>query len=1845
MPMEAIEVWRRQLEDNERHELAFSELERLLNRTESFDELAALYEEWIAGTEQVSDTISVKSRLATLTINILNDGLGFVDHIREIFDIDPLHQASIESLSVLFADEERCQLTGADQNAIAELLEPIARGLTIEAIIESEHQSVDEDKVQTEELSEVSEVPNLVSTRTLEPNPKLLVQVLDVLQQNEMDPDVRANQLLELAELQEQVENDLSAAFDARLIALRFSATELDNRHALQRLALSTHRYQDLASGLEQAANEALEIEDKSSLLLELGKVYESYLDDFEKAGFFYQEILNDAPQHQGAVTALETLYARLSQYQDLVDLYLRLADESEDDEGRIRRLFQACEMMRHLDAHDQLIETYRSVLEIDDQNLVAYRELERLFQITEEWGALASLLQERIERFEAGSVSEDSDDPAEQETIERFAHEASVAFMNQKAESRAELRSRLAKLLEQLNDYDEAIETWRTVLEEDDSQFEPAFEALDQMASAWRSLGVDEPRRQTVSEILSPLYFEQGQWEAWIRTTEDRLDFIFDPEERTEHFKSIAEIVEKELNDLTRALDYYALAFQALPDQNDLEAEVDRLIESTELWSRAIEIFEAVVAQVFDPEEGTRLWLKVAKLYESKLVDDERAQSAYLKARELSPDSETAINELRSFYTSRELHRSLVDLLKDVAVLLDDESARVEALSHAGQLLTQTLDQAEEAIEVYSLLRQEAPDAIAPLLELEKLHRQAENWSAVIDCLNEQVELEEDETLKVNHLHAMAKVYGESLQNIDEQIVTLRQVLDLQATEIQSLSLLKSLFTQREDWNDLSLLLEDERSHYEDESLEGILLDVQLAHLNREHTLQAFTAVELYGAVLDRRMVLESSDQATVVAEVVNGLSELIQSHEVSSDAADLLITYFDQSQQFEELKSVYETLISAETDPLERSNLYTHLGHLLRDKLQVPKDAFFAFVQALRDDLQNEEILTTLQVIGGEQSMYSEMVQAYAEIAALDPHSDLGATLSRLRAKLCENRLQDIAQATEAWENSLNVDPEHQETLKALSGLYDKQERWSDLVAVLETRVELEPEDYELRVLLGELIVRVYGDARRAIEQWKVVLMDFPNAESAQRMLENYLSDPEFVNDISLVLEPIYEEQEQWESWIRLDHALLEASSDDDEVRREELWTELGQLYAERLADETQALHAYSEAFLINPVEPEIREKLFALVEQQEAWLAFLPKLIQGTRVVSDPELLVSDYLKIAAWSEQFLDDSDQAVDAYQNALRVEGECFVAIQALERIFTQRSDWGSLAEVQQRQLEATYDEEKRIELLKNYAQNVWHNLGQVDRAQDIYEELITINDQDQSSYQALEQLLKDMDKPSELLNLLERKLDAVNLSSVEQLNIQKQFISIAEMSGDQYRAAEIARQAYEDHQDDPELKSSLQRLLLTQENWDDLKELLDQDLETAQGQEQARLAQELAVLCEDKLSLIDDAIDYLLKAIEVNPDDRVTFEKAHRLMSQVMRYDDLLDLVENYLKSNRDLSNDERVNLNIDLAHRAQEEGMQDRAVEALERVLAIDSNHPLALSALAKAYEEDGDWSKATDMLQRALEYSESGQAKADALTRLGVIYMDQLDDDAQAKQIFESAIKEAPTTQALDALVMFARDEENEVRVGALLELKLPITEGRERVSVYRELANYYHRSNRSQDQLVILEKAYQEAPEATKLTEMLVERYLEDQRFNEAEPMIRKMMESLKLAGNSKALNRYNYQLGKLKQAQGDQDAALALFEQCKATDPTFAPALVALSQIYVNASRWDDAQALLSPLLIQRKLSVSDKVEVFYLNGLTRQALGDTRKAKDMFQRALSLNSDHELSREGLNSLV
>jgi tetratricopeptide (TPR) repeat protein len=579
-----------------------------------------------------------------------------------------------------------------------------------------------------------------------------------------------------------------------------------------------------------------------------------------------------------------------------------------------------------------------------------------------------------------------------------------------------------------------------------------------------------------------------------------------------------------------------------------------------------------------------------------------------------------------------------------------------------------------------------------------------------------------------------------------------------------------------------------------------------------------------------------------------------------------------------------------------------------------------------------------------------------------------------------------------------------------------------------------------------------------------------------------------------------------------------------------------------------------------------------------------------------------------------------------------------------LIRIYTERSQWSDLADIQQLQLDYTYDEEKRVTLLQERAQTVWRHLGEVDEARRIFEEIISIDDQKAAAYEPLETLLTEQNNQLALLDLLERKLDAVSFENEQLLQTQKRAIIVAESMGELYRAIDLARRAFEDHDEDQELYATLERLFTSQQSWDDLRDLKEQRLEQVQGADKIKVAKELAILCEQQLGLVDDAVDHLLVVLAEKPDEQDSFVEARRLLIQTMRYDDLIQLLQTHLENQSSLSREESTSYALELAKYAQEEGQQDVAVRALEKVLEQDPENATALSGLAQAYEEDGDWDKATEMLKGALKYAEAGQAKAEALTRLGMIYMDQLDDLSEAKKCFTTSLEEQQNLAAIDALIMFAREDDNEAEVGRLLEMKAPLAEGKDRLNTLNELASYYQQVGKSAEQLEILEQAHREDPNATKIAEKLIERYLEDQRFSEAEPIITRMIGVLQEAGKVKALNRYTYQLGKLKQAQGDLQNAFDLFERCRSNDPTFAPALVSLSQLYVQAERWEEAQELLSSLLLQRQISAQDRVEVFYLNGVTRQAMGDERKAKDMFQRALGVNPNHEQSQTRLQGL-
>ena len=1483
-PQEAISAWRSLLEEVEGHPQAQIELERLLIMTEAYSELSAHYEEWIELCEDAQEITKIKTRLADVYEKHLQDGMMAVDLYREALELTANYEPAHAALADLFTDEERSQLIGADRKLIAEVLEPHYR----------------EKGDQTE-----------------------LISILDVQQSGELDPTVRGPILLELAQLQEQVAEDRQAAFESRLEALKAIPDDLDNRLVLQRLAHIVHGYQELAMRLDEVAEEALDLTLKCKLLLELGKVYESFLEEYERAGDCYHEILAHLPGHDEAIRALEALFARLSQYQELVDLYIKLAEEHDDDEQKIRRYIQACETLHNIDESDQLIETYRRVLEIDELNETAFKELERLFKLTDRWMELSELLIERIESLEDVAIKSD-------------------------------MRHKLAHVyLDHLDQTEEAIEVWRTTLEEQ-SDYEDAYLALEQLAAQWRPLGQEEPRRSLIAEILEPLYESKSQWMPWMLTQDDLIEFSFDPLESAERLKVMAKINEDELNDVQGALRCLARAFKLDFGEPALQDEIDRLAESSEAWSTLIEIYTDGIDLFSDPEEGLKLWMKIARTYETKLEDIDRAVESYRTAHRVDPMNISPLNDLERIFKDHGRASDLVDVLIHKSQVIEDLDEKKALLFWTGALYRDALSQPEEAIEIYGQILLEDPEDLKAIETLESLYHQEQRWDDLVYILQNKLSLQEEDKAQIETLHQIAQLYELELNQPSEASIQLRQILDLDPLDPTALQNLKRDLREHAQWGELIALYEDERGHYEDEQMEAIRLDLDIAQLHAEVIQDAQRAIEIYSDILSRSPVEE---------EAKGALEYFMSREDTQFDASLALEEHYKSTEDYSALIRVYDAQLLCLEDSFERLKVLKTQAKIKRDQLEDLKGAFHCFYLALLEDITDEESLEALQHIGGLLSCFTEMAAAYAEIAQRDPQSEMGVALYRYRAKLCAHRLNQPEEAIQSWQAVLSVEPDNAEALKAISQLFESSGKWVELIETLRIRVELDPDEFKLRLTLADLLDRVEHDSEGAIEQCKLILLDFPHVKEAQEALEARFHLREHLEEIALTLEPIYRDQEDWDKMVALNDALLTQEVIADPLRQEEIWTESAELLINQLNDPQRALEYFCQALILNPAESSIRERIFPLIDELKAWKLVIPVLERTVKELTDPELLCNDHLRLAKWSEVHLSDVDRALLSYRDALRVDSQCEEALQALSRIYEAQSAWDLLAQTLQTQLESSYDDDVRAQLLNKLATLFSTQLNRADDAIQMYEELLLIDETDAETYTALEALLTGEDQASQRLQLLERKGDALDLNDAQKAQVYCQIGAIAQQQGDLYRGSEAYREALELDETSSTAVEALLDLYPKIQDWDALRELQNDRLKTLEGPERTAGLMALATLCSQRLMMPDDALEYYQEILKITPSHAPAFNASSAILREESRFSDLAELLESFVDASADLPTIEAVSLRIEIARLADEEGETERATQRLDEAIALDPNAQDAIELLGqiKAREED--------------------------------------------------------------------------------------------------------------------------------------------------------------------------------------------------------------------------------------------------------------------------------------------
>jgi len=1546
--------------------------------------------------------------------------------------------------------------------------------------------------------------------------------------------------------------------------------------------------------------------------MLELASIHAERLHDHEAGRKLWEEVLLDEPTNEEALERLEWSYNQNDDWDALIELYNRRVELSVEPDERLELLHKIALIEEEVrNAPEQAVAAYRRVLENDPEDTRASRALERLLRTLGEFEELAILYRRQMD-------------------------------FHTEPDELVELQHRLGLVLErELDRIPDAIDAYRTALE-----IKPEHPASRRsLETLLRDLGQrddDAARdyRVQIAMLLEQLYDEETDWENLVEVYEVQLEQVDDPLSSVEILVKQARLFEEHDQTPERAFRAYARAVETSPSRGDVREKLEELAETLDVWSELVPIYLKALEVCEDDHERVSLLLRIAQLNQSELGNTENATLCYQQILEYDPYHQEALDALEQLYMESERYEELVDVLAAKAENIDDVWQRKDVYYRIADLWEELLEQPTEAIDTYRRILEVDEEDQTALDALERLYMRTEQWPALVDIYRRKIELAEDDEDRRRLQFSMATLYDEQIEDAYEAIETYRAILMDHPRDLDAVEALDRLYSQEERWVDLLDILNLELELAEesgDESLRnrtefriGRLLQTQMNEVPR--------------AITHYQRILERDPEH---AEAFDVLEQLLENEDYRAQAAEVLEPLFEQLGHWDRLVDLYQVKLESIYEPNERRELMIRTSRIQEDMLDKPDMAFMLLGRAVKEFPRDEGVIEHFERLAEMLGTWDEAVAVYEELVESSTDPSLVQTLCLRCARIYEERLGDIEQAINKYQRVLEIDEFHREALANLDRLYQMQERWEDLANVLERRIALGGERDEVllfRYQLGFLKENVFEDLPGAIECYKNIIWDEPSHEDALSALEGMLTYEEHRREIADVLEPIYTQNEEFGKLYELLQLKMEVIEDPDS--RFTLLRRMGELAREQVEDDHAAFTAFALALELMPGDTQLVQEVEQLAERIGNYDELAGALDNAASKVDDPFTRRELNLKIANLCLQKLEDFDAAEAKFLEVLEDDPENADALANLESIYKAVERWEDLLEIYEKRVETTYDEQERKQLLYDSAGVALNTLGDYERGVRYLREVLELDDTDVSALDALETIYEQQGQYDELLGVVERKAELA-MEGDEILALRMKIGMIAKEALERpERAIEAFSNALDFDPGNIDILRELEDLYVATERWAELQDNLMRQLSATEEQEQRLM---LYMKCAAIASQFGDnnrAIENLQQVLTLDPSNEDALSELERIYAEEGRFEDLKQVLEHQLESAE--TNEQRISLNIRIAQVAGKLGDTQSAIANLQAVLEMQPDNVQAMDVLAGIYEDQEMYGEALAMLEQELNHTPEPPAQSAILVRCGDILYRAGGDAEQGEAAYSQALELDPSNlDAINALIDLyeqAGDTQSKLRV---MEYKVATMEDpEERHDMLFELAetsinelNDYAAAART------LEQAYELKPELD-TAEKLLDAYIETGNVEKAQPLLEQIIEQLESSRKMKKLPPFHHLRGKLAMQAGDEAAALEAFQAAYDIDATYLPNLLDLGKYYYHQGEYQDALKTFQTMLLHQ-MNIKDdaiKVDMYYHLGMVRWRSDDERRARDMFNRALSINSDHEPSKTALEEL-
>ncbi len=1448
-----------------------------------------------------------------------------------------------------------------------------------------------------------------------------LARVLEVELEAVKSVKERIRRHQQIAAIYTQLGNDESAIEHFVQLVL-LEPERADHRSNLATIAARINRFDRLAEVLVSAADDCNDDALKVELLMQAGEVTAQNVGDISRAIELFFRILGISPIADAsllqACRLVEPLLAQAGRKADRLDVLERLAILESDDDVRWTVLGEAARLAMELEEDDRAIWAWEGRLETRALDPEALDGLVFLFDKGARYRPLIDVLNKRAK------------------------------LDDREVEQRRADRVRVATILsEKLDATEEAIDTWNDV--------EATFGESDEGTRALAALFKATRRWQELAALLA---------RAAERATS--------PSDKAEILRELGDVQREQLDSLEAAIASYEASLKEDPRSEgsrsglrsllkraDHRPEVVRVLlvayNAADDWRLILDLTEHRLTAARDEEAQIAVLMEAAQISENRAQDVEAAFALVRRALLLDPGNAQSVSEIFRLAELTRAWRALADALREclegsegrteppwargasglrfkmgevLETQLDELRAALDAFVHVSNLEPSDLDAARAVIRVAGrTMRWDAaaravveatrarsvlePDLIQAV---EEAAAAATGWDAITFAIASLVHdggglapsLARDLETAVAVWHrdrrgdpdAAESAYTRALAHDPTSSALLAELAKLQR-RVRGRPLVDSLLRlSQTTGGDLDLLLEAA-----DTAL-GSVGDRALAK-----------------SIFDR--LLKLAAERWLGATEPNVTSGTPQSPESYVDRAtrELVRIHGDDGDH----DKVVQLLVDTAHLPwkTEKARALRHEAATVAvEKLGAPDRAVTIYLGLIEEDPRDAEAVARIVAIYESAGRRHELLELKRRLIPSAESVDERLTL-RLEISALEDALGETARAVETLRENLSESARDENTVKALATLLARDGKIADLEELLASQAKLTEEAgqakpaADLFARAAEVAEKQLQDLPKAIGHLeRVVDLDCRNeALDALAHLTTAVKNHDAAAGWLDRLRELTDGKERWDVTLRLADALVAANRKPE--ARERLESEVARdpeadRVRIRLAETCRAAQDWSAlAQLLTDGATHAPDKATRLSRLREA--AELHRSRTGEPEKAIPLLeQASDLAPDENAVKLALADALGATGRFEEArtlLRTLVEAFGGRRPKERApvhyHLARLDLavGDRARALIELEAATRIDPGNPEILRTLAE-LARDDGQLDRAERSYRALLTV---------------------------LRRQDDATEDSPITRSEAMFELSQIAARQGETDRANEILESCFElateSHVEARRLEAALRRT----NDHVNLGRALEARLNRGHAPDEAEVRAELAHIYDVHLGKKDEALEMVLRSIDVDPRAVEAHDTAQRLAAEVGKsdaYEDRLRTLARQHAGDPELAS----MLYQRLARFAENERRDDREAAALyEKAIEARPSDRDLLTALAGVYERLRDDAGQARVLGMRVELDASeGGASPDAMYRLAQLRFRSDDIDA-ACDAFERAFEAEPNEERAEELLKAASD----------------------------------------------------------------------------------------------------------------------------------------------------------------------------------------------------------------------